>query len=106
MAHHAETNLNFVLADILQEMAPKSDMKAENTRVLREGMSYQPDILIAASGRSPVIIEAEYEPARSVEEEAKQRLGAQPEGQDRPVEAVVALRYPTALKAAGDSRRR
>ena len=102
MARQAETNLNYVLADILKKMAPKSDMKAENTRVLREGMSYQPDILIAASGRSPVIIEAEYEPARSVEEEAKQRLGAEPEGQTRPVEAVVALRYPAALKSAGN----
>ena len=100
MARHAETNLNSALADILQEMAPKSGIKAENTDVLREAKARRPDILIAASGRSPVIIEAEYEPARDVEEEAKQRLGAKPEGQTRPVEAVVALIYPEELKTA------
>ncbi len=99
MARHAETNLNSALADILQEMAPKSVMKAENTDVLRD-KARRPDILIAASGRSPVIIEAEYEPARTVEEDAMQRLGARPEGQNRPVEAVVALIYPETLKTA------
>ncbi len=102
MARHIETSLNYVLADILQEMAPKSGIKAENTDVLREAKARRPDIFIAASGRSPVIIEAEYEPARDVEKEAKQRLGAKLEGQTRPVEAVVALIYPETLETADD----
>ena len=98
--NQAEQSLNYVLADILQEMALKSVIKAENTSVLREGRSYQPDILVVESGRAPVIIEAEYEPGRTVEEDAKQRLGPSPEGQTRPVEAVVALIYPEELKTA------
>ena len=100
MPAHAEQSQNCALADILQEMAPKSRVIAENTNVLREGKARRPDILIAASGRSPVIIEAEYDPARTVEQDAIQRLGARPEGQTRPVEAVVALRYPAELKTA------
>ena len=102
MAKQSEPSQNVILAEILKEMAPKSDIKAENTDILRERKGDQPDILIAESGRSPVIIEAEYEPAADVEDEAKKRLGAEIEKQTRPVEAVVALIYPEELKAADD----
>ena len=102
LAHHDESSLNVHLADILSGMAPESDIRAENTGVVREGRGLKPDILVAATGRSPVIIEAEYDPAGSVEEEAKQRLGLELEKQTRTVEAVVALRYPKPLEQAGN----
>ncbi len=101
MAHHDESSLNVHLADILSGMAPESGIRAENTSVVRESRGLKPDILVTAPGRSPVIIEAEYEPANSVEQEAKQRLGLELEKQTRPVEAVVALRYPKPLEHAG-----
>ena len=100
MAHHDESSLNVHLADILSRMAPESGIRAENTGVVRESRGLKPDILVTAAGRSPVIIEAEYEPASSVEQEAKQRLGLELERQTRPVEAVVALRYPKPLEHA------
>ena len=100
MAHHDESSLNVHLADILSRMAPESGIRAENTGVVRESRGLKPDILVTAAGRSPVIIEAEYEPASSVEQEAKQRLGLGLERQTRPVEAVVALRYPKPLEHA------
>ena len=104
MSNQSEPSQNVILAEILKEMAPKSAIKAENTGILRERHGDQPDILIAESGRSPVIIEAEYEPAADVEDEAKKRLGAEIEKQTRPVEAVVALIYPEGLKAADDMK--
>ncbi len=102
--NQVEQILNSTLAGILQEMAPKSDIYPENTSVLREGNRYQPDILIVASGRSPVIIEAKIQAPRDVEDKAKSRLGAKPEGQTRPVEAVIALIYPEELKTAGNMK--
>ena len=99
---HTEPSLNVALAEILSGMAPKSKIRAENTRVMREGKGLQPDILIEAGGRSPVIIEAEFMPAQAVEAEALSRLSAEIDGQTRPVEAVVALRYPADLKNAGN----
>ena len=96
LAHHDESSLNVHLADILSRMAPESGIRAENTGVIRESRGLKPDIFVTAAGRSPVIIEAEYEPASSVEQEAKQRLGLELEKQTRPVEAVVALRLPEA----------
>ncbi len=102
MAKQAEPSLNYVLAEILHEMAPKRYRKAENTGVLLEAKAQRPDILIAASGRSPVIIEAKIQTPRDVEDKAKKRLGASPEGQTRPVEAVVALIYPEELETTDD----
>ena len=97
MANQAEQSLNYVLAEILHEMAPKRYRIAESTNVLREAKK-RPDIFIAVSGRSPVIIEAKIEAPGDVEDKAKSRLGAKPKGQARPVEAAVALIYPKELE--------
>ncbi len=100
MARHAESNPNFKLAEMLQRMAPKSRMEAEKTGVLEKSKGLRPDILIAADGRSPVVIEAEYLPAPNVENEALDRLGERVVHEQRHIEAVVALRYPEQLKNA------
>ena len=62
----------------------------------------RPDILVTAQDRSPVVIEAEYMPAHSVEGEARSRLGLAVTGHSRPIEAVVALRYPEEVGDADD----
>ena len=48
------------------------------------------------------VIEAEYDPANSVEDDAIERLGLTVEDGHRRIEAVIALRYPEALKYAVD----
>ena len=49
-----------------------------------------------------MVIEAEYDPAQNVEPEATQRLGLNVNGQVRPIEAAIALRYPEAVGDAQD----
>ena len=56
-------------------MLPGREVRAEHTGALAERRGLQPDVLITAAGRSPVVIEAEYEPAANVEVEATSRLG-------------------------------
>ena len=67
-----------------------------------EGAGLHPDILVTGSDRAPVVIEAEYDPANSVEDDARERLGLTVEDGHRRIEAVIALRYPEALKYSVD----
>ena len=65
-----------------------------------------PDVLITAPGRSPVVIEAEYDPGANPEADAQPRLGVSINAEIRPVEAAVALRYPETVATRPGSRRR
>ena len=51
-----------------------------------------------------MVIEAEYMPARTVEPEAKSRLGLEVASNGRIIEAAIALRYPDAISDAHDLR--
>ena len=75
-------------------MLPGREVRAEHTRAIAERRGLQPDVLITAAGRSPVVIEAEYEPAGNVEAEATSRLGREATVVSRRIEAAIALRYP------------
>ena len=83
-------------------MLDKATVRSENTKVIEGHAGLQPDILVTATGRSPVVVEAEYDPAQNVEPEAKDRLGLKVNGQTRPIEAAIALRYPEAVGNAAD----
>ena len=73
-------------------------MIAEATGVFRGAAARQPDILVTGEGGVPVVIETEYEPARSVESDAVARLGEVIDHTGRNVEAVLAVRVPTELR--------
>ena len=90
------------MGGLLQDMLPRSDVRSENTQAIYGHPGLRPDILITASGRAPVVIEAEYMPAASVEAEAKDRLGLETEADGRIIEAAIALRYPGAVGEAQD----
>ena len=102
MPHQAEPNTNVALGGILQGMLPGSRVLSENTQVIAGNRGLRPDILITAPGRSPVVVEAEYLPARDVEADARKRLGLEVVEGNRPIEAVIALRYPEEMGAAAD----
>ena len=76
--------------------------RSENTQVIAGHAGQQPDILITTPGHSPVVVEAEYLPAYTAESDAKKRLGLSTTVDSRPMEAVVALRYPEAVSQADD----
>ena len=104
MPRQTEPNANNALGGLLQEMLPRNQVRSENTQAILGHPGLRPDILITASGRSPVVIEAEYMPAATVEPEAKSRLALEVAENGRVIEAVVALRYPDAIGEAHDLR--
>ena len=102
MPHQTEPSVNNAMGTLLQVMLPRSDVRSENTQAIYGHPSLRPDILITAPGRAPVVIEAEYMPAASVEVEAKDRLGHKTTADHRVIEAAIALRYPDEVGEAQD----
>ena len=94
-SRHTEPSLNTTLGNLLQPMLGRALVRSENVRAFAGRPNLQPDLLITAEGRAPVIVEAEYIPARNVEREARSRLGLIPTAESHRVESVIALRYPT-----------
>ena len=94
MPRHTEPSLNTTIGSMLQPMLGRALVRSENVRAFAGRPTLQPDILITAEGRAPVIVEAEYVPGRNVEREARSRLGLMPTGESHRVESVIALRYP------------
>ena len=102
MPRHTEPSANNALGVLLQRMMRGADVRSENVRSIAGHPGLQPDILITEAGRAPIIIEAEFEPARTVEAEAESRLGLEVVEDHRTVEAVIALRYPDSVADADD----
>ena len=98
--HQIENTTNVALADLLQPMLPGCAVRAERTQTVAGHPGQHPDVLITAAGRSPVIIEAEYDPGANPEADARPRLGLNIIGETRPVEAAIALRYPDHIATA------
>ena len=102
MPHQTEPSANNATGGLLQAMLPRSSVRSENTQAISGHPGLRPDILITAHGRAPVVIEAEWMPARTVEAEARSRLGLEVASSSRPIEAVIALRYPEEVANAED----
>ena len=83
---------------------PGCEVRSENTQTFIDHPGRHADVLIVAPGRSPVVVEAEYEPAAEVERDASERLGLRVQGQPRTVEAAIAVRYPKVVEDAYDVR--
>ena len=104
MPRQTEPNANNAMGSLLQDMLPRSQVRSENTQAISGRPGLRPDIIITAPGRSPVVVEAEYVPARTVEPEARDRLGLEVAANGRIIEAAIALRYPDAISDAHDLR--
>ena len=102
MPHQTEPSANNATGSLLQAMLPRSRVRSENTQAISGHPGLRPDILITAPDRAPVVVEAEYMPAHTVEVEAKSRLGLEVASNGRPIEAVIALRYPEDIREAHD----
>lgn len=101
-AERIESSVNDALGNLLRRMMPSCRLHSESTHTLEGFPGRHPDVLVIPSGRAPVVIEAEYHPARNVEAEARRRLGLDVAGTPRAIEAAIALRYPASLKHAYD----
>ncbi len=100
MPQQTEPSANNALGELLAKMLPGSVVRSEHTQAIVDHPGLQPDILIAAPGRSPVVIEAEYMPATNAEAEARSRLGLEVVATGRRIESAIALRYPAVLRDA------
>ena len=100
-----ETQLNGRVATLLDRMNVRWDVHAEMKGAFVNAQT-QPDILVlpkgGSSGGLAVVIENEYLPARTLEDEAIARLGEELDedvtGVDGEVNAVVALKSPSDLR--------
>ena len=97
----SEPAFNVALGSLLETKHPRwcGCVGIEQTGVLREGAGLKPDIVIRHPGGLPVIMETEYSPAQTVEEDARARLGRRLRGDSRPIEQSIALRIPKSLAA-------
>ena len=102
MPHQTEPSANNAMGGLLQAMLPRSRVRSEHTQAISGHPGLQPDILITAPGHAPVVIEAEYMPAHTVEVEARSRLGLEVTSNGRPIEAVIALRYSQDIRESHD----
>ena len=102
MPQHTEPNANNALGDLLRAMMPDSKVFSENTQTFPAHPGRHADVLVTTPGRSPVVVEAEYEPAPQAEQDAAERLGLQVAGESRTIESAIALRYPVSVRDSYD----
>ena len=102
MARNIETVINAAMARALRRRHPRWNedrtVTVEATGVLLGDPSARPDIVISHPGGAPVIVETEVNPARTVEEDARRRLGRYLESTDDVIENAVAVRMPGSLR--------
>ena len=94
-----EIAFNVELSNVLRTKHPRwrDHIRAEQQAVVRAAAK-RPDIIIHPPGGIPVVLETEFEPARSVEEDARDRLGQVLQLNGDRIEQTVAVRIPKALR--------
>ena len=101
-SRQTEPSVNNAFSNLLRGMMPTCTVRSENTQTFTDYPGRHADVLVTATGRSPVVVEAEFEPAPEAEDDARERLGLKVNGESRAVEAAVALRYPADIETAYD----
>ncbi len=107
-AHRNEAVINAELAAALRERHPQwnqTTVVVESTRTLREA-GRRPDLIVRTPGRQPVGIETEFDPARTVQQDAQSRLGARLAVTGEPIESVLAVILPKELQTGPHAQAR
>ena len=96
----SEVAFNGMLAEVLRRKHPlwKDHLGVEQPGVFPEHPGLRPDILVRPPNAQPVVVETEYAPARTVEQDACARLGLVTGSTADPIEQTIAVRVPTALR--------
>ena len=103
MPRTQERAFNYPLAEALRGKHPRWRVNAERSAVLLDGAGLTPDIVVRHPGGAPVV-ETEFDPAATVEDDARGRLGAIVADGGQRVEQAIAVRVPEALRT--DDQRR
>lgn len=108
MVTTTEPTVNTYVAQALRAMHPRwadnGAIVSQSTGTVVGYKGRQPDILVDVPGAGPLVIEAEFVPARTLDADALGRMGATIVGRPGPVETVVALRYPERLRNVAEAR--
>ncbi|MDE2835311.1 MAG: hypothetical protein OXM02_12440 [Bacteroidota bacterium] len=105
MARTQEGGLNVELARVLRAKHPRwRNLSGEQTDVLLGDVSKRPDIVVPDPSGQVVIIETEYAPASTVEDDALSRLGVSLRATADVVEQVIAVQLPSGLRTVSQSR--
>ena len=96
MPRTSEVAFNSLFAEVLRGKHPlwRDHLRVEQSGVFADSPRLRPDLLVQRPDTQPVAIETEYEPASSVEYDAKTRLGRTPVGFAEPIEQAIAVRIP------------
>ena len=105
---NTEPQANYELARALKRRNPDwtdRTVHAERTHVIRQavpstGTGKRPDILINSPRSQPVIVETEFAPARTVEQDAIARLGTSLRRSGTDIEGVLSVVLPENLRTA------
>ena len=103
---NTEPQANGALARALRRRNPDWNdrtVHAERTNVIQQavpgtGAGKRPDILIASPRRQPVILETEFAPAHTVDQDATARLGTSLHSTGEDIEGVLSVVLPESLK--------
>ena len=104
---NTEPLANGALARALRRRSPDwtdSTCYAERTRVIQQavpgsGTAKRPDIVVSPPRRHPVIVETEFAPARTVEQDATARLGTSLYDTGADIEGVLSVVLPGSLRS-------
>ena len=99
MPQNTEATVNAALAEALRYKHPlwREAIGAEQSNVFEENRALRPDIVVRAQNAQPVVVETEFAPAATVEQDAAGRLGLTPTAGQR-IEQVLAVRLPAELR--------
>lgn len=95
-----EVAFNTVFAEALRSKNPrwKNYIGAEQGNILIGASGKRPDIVVAPPGTAPVLVETEFLPAGTVEQDASARIGMTLKHSGKTIENVIAIRIPESLK--------
>ena len=103
-----EIAFNVLLLEVLKTRHPawREHTGVEQQGVFRE-TALRPDVVIHPPGGVPVVLETEFQPARTVEQDARARLGKSLQYTGDRIEQTIALQVPEEVGRApqGDLRR-
>lgn len=104
MPRTTESPFNFALGEVLRTKHPRwrepDRIVAEATGTVQGEPGLRPDPVVLSENGLPVVVETEFAPAHTVEQDAVQRLAKRLQRTGEKIEQALAVRVPQGLATA------